>query len=149
MIQSYINTITPLTSNDTSVTFQTDCIRTNSCNNWLCHSQGSANYTITCGGQYTIDFNASVSSGTVGVVAFALFNNGEMIPGTMMVETLGTADDYVDIGIHKVIKVCCRANSNISVRAIPTVVTPSTPTTPITTQTPIIASANLVIDRRS
>ena len=83
MIQSYINTVTPLASNTASVAFQTDCIRTNSsrgCNGWLCHSQGSPTYTITEGGYYDISFHGSVSSVTAGIVAFALFNNGEMIP---------------------------------------------------------------------
>lgn len=151
MIQSFINTITPLTSNDASVVFDRDCIRTNSCcgcRSWLCHSEGSANYEIVEGGQYKISFNATVSSAAAGVVAFALFKNGEMIPGTLMAETLSAAGDYANIGITKEIKVCCKGNSNISVRAIPTVPTATDPTTPITTQIPIIASANLVIDRR-
>ena len=151
MIQSFINTITNLTSNLASVVFEKDCIRTNSCkgyNSWLCHNEGSANYEIVSGGQYRINFNATVSSATAGVVAFALFNNGEMIPGTLMAETLGAAGDYVNIGISKEIKVCCRGNTNITVRAVPTVPTATDPTTPITTQIPIIANANLVIDRR-
>lgn len=150
MIQSYINQITPLTANDSSVAFQTDCIRTNSCcgcNSWLCHNCGSANYDITQGGLYEIEFHASVSSATAGVVAFALYNNGEIIPGTLMAETLAAADDYVNIGISKTIRVCCNANANISVRAVPTVSTPTDPTTPITTQIPIIANANLTIKR--
>lgn len=151
MIQSFINTITNLTSNLASVIFQRDCIRTNSCkgyNSWLCHNEGSANYEIVSGGQYRINFNATVSSATAGVVAFALYNNGEMIPGTLMAETLAAAGDYANIGITKEIKVCCRGNANISVRAVPTVPTATAPTTPIDTQIPIIASANLVIDRR-
>lgn len=151
MIQSFINTITNLTSNEASVVFQRDCIRTNSCNgcrSWLCHNEGSANYEIVEGGQYKISFNATVSSATAGVVAFALFNNGEMIPGTLMAETLAAAGDYANIGINKEIKVCCKGSANISVRAVPTVPTATDPTTPITTQTPIIASANLIVDRR-
>lgn len=152
MIQSFINTITPLVSNDASVVFQRDCIRTNSClgcRSWLCHNEGSVNYDIVEGGQYKISFNATVSSATAGVVAFALFNNGEMIPGTLMAETLAAAGDYADIGITKEIKVCCKGNASISVRAVPTVPTATDPTTPIATQIPIIANANLVIDRRS
>lgn len=151
MIQSFINTITNLASNMASVIFQRDCIRTNSCkgyNSWLCHNEGSSNYDIVCGGQYIINFNATVSSATAGVVAFALYNNGEMIPGTLMAETLAAAGDYANIGISKEIKVCCKGNANISVRAVPTVPTATDPTTPITTQIPIIANANLVIDRR-
>lgn len=151
MIQSFINTITPLVSNEASVVFQRDCIRTNSCQgcrSWLCHNEGSANYDIVECGQYKINFNATVSSATAGVVAFALFNNGEMIPGTLMAETLAAADDFANIGISKEIKVCCKGNANISVRAVPTVSTPTDPTTPIDTQIPIIVNANLVIDRR-
>ncbi|WP_298061780.1 hypothetical protein [uncultured Rikenella sp.] len=152
MIQSYINTLTTLPTNSSSVTFQTDCIRTNSCgcNNcrsWLCHNSGSAGYNIVEGGLYEIDFNATVSSATAGVVAFGLFNNGELIPGTLMAETLGAANDYVNIGIDKKIRVCCKGNANITVQAIPTVPTADTPTTPITTQVPIILSANFSLTR--
>lgn len=149
MIQSYIDTITNLTSNTEGVRFDTDCIRTRSCsgNGWLCHSQGSANYEITQGGIYEINFDATVSSAAAGVVAFALFNNGEQIPGTLMAETLAAAGDYANIGINKKIKVCCNGNSTISVRAIPAVPTATDPTTPIATQIPIIASANLSISR--
>ena len=151
MIQSYIDTITNLTSNTEGVRFDTDCIRTRSCsgNGWLCHSQGSANYEITQGGIYEINFDATVSSATAGVVAFALFNNGEQIPGTLMAETLAAAGDYANIGINKKIKVCCNGNSTISVRAIPAVPTATDPTPPIATQIPIIASANLSISRIS
>ena len=71
-----------------------------------------------------------------------------MIPGTLMAETLAAAGDYANIGISKEIKVCCKGNASITVRAVPTVPTATDPTTPITTQVPIIANANLVIDRR-
>lgn len=151
MIQSFINTVTPLSSNSSSVIFQKDCIRTNSCQgcrSWLCHNDGSANYDIIEGGIYPISFNASISSATAGVVAFALFNNGEMIPGTLRIETLATAGDYANISVTKELKVCGKGNANISVRAIPFVPTATDPITPIVTQTPIIANANLVIDRR-
>lgn len=151
MIQSFINSIITLASNAASVVFQRDCIRTNSCQgyrSWLCHNEGSANYDIVECGQYKINFNATVSSAAAGVVAFALYNNGEMIPGTLMAETLAAAGDYANIGISKEIKVCCKGNANISVRAVEAVPTATDPTTPITTQVPIIANANLVIDRR-
>ena len=149
MIQSYLDTITNLTSNTEGVRFTTDCIRTRSFSGcgWLCHSEGSANYELTQGGIYEINFNATVSSAAAGVVAFALFNNGEQIPGTLMAETLAAAGDYANIGINKKIKVCCNGNSTISVRAVPAVPTATDPTTPIVTQIPIIASANLSISR--
>ena len=152
MIQSYINRITPLIVNDDSVVFDKDCIRTNSCKgygSWLCHNEGSANYDIVKCGQYIVRFNATVSSAAAGVVAFALYNNGELIPGTLMAETLAAAGDYANIGINKEICVCCNGHANISVRSVDAVPTPTDPTTPIETQVPIIASANLVIDRRA
>ena len=90
-----------------------------------------------------------MSSATAGVVAFALFNNGEQIPGTLMAETLAAADDYANIGINKKIKVCCRGNATISVRAVPAVPTPTAPATPVDTEIPIIVSANLSINRIS
>ena len=150
MIQSFINKITNLASNMASVVFERDCIRTNSCQgfrSWLCHNEGSANYDIVECGQYKINFNATVSSATAGVVAFALYNNGELIPGTLMAETLAAAGDYANIGINKKIKVCCNGNASISVRSVPAVPTATDPTTPIETEIPIIASANLSISR--
>ena len=150
MIQSFINTPTTLTSNSSSVVFQRDCIRTRSCrcNNyqsWLCHNEGSANYDIVNGGIYEVDFNASVSSATAGVIAFALYDgNGEIVPGTLMAETIATANDYANISINKKVPVCCNG-TNLSVRAVPTVPTPDTPTTQVVTQVPIIVSANLSI----
>lgn len=149
MIQSQVNTITPLTSNTSSIQFPIDDLRTKSCSGcgWLCHSEGSGNFELTQGGIYEINFNATVSSAAAGVVAFALFNNGEQIPGTLMAETLAAAGDYANIGINKKIKVCCNGNSTISVRAVPAVPTATDPTTPIATQIPIIASANLSISR--
>lgn len=149
MIQSFLNTISPLVSNTSSVVFDEDCIRTKSCqgNGWLCHNRGSANYDIVCGGLYEIDFNATVSSATAGTIALALFNNGEIIPGSIMVETIAGADEYANIGINKKIKVCCNGNANISVRSVPTVPTATDPTTPITTQIPIILSSNFSITR--
>lgn len=149
MIQSFLNTLTPLVSNTSSVVFDEDCIRTRSCqgNGWLCHNRGSANYDIVCGGLYEIDFNATVSSAEAGTIAFGLFNNGELIAGTLMGETFAAADDYANIGINKKIKVCCNGDANISVRAIPTVPTPTNPTTSIDTVVPIIASANFSITR--
>ena len=151
MIQSFIQTVLPLTSNEAGVQFQTDCIRTRSCscNGWLCHNEGSANYDITEGGLYEINFNATVSSATAGVVAFALFNNGEQIPGTLMASDIAAADDYKNIGINKKIKVCCKGNSTISVRAVSAVPTPTDPTTVVETEIPIIVSANLSINRIS
>lgn len=150
MIQSFINSLITLTSNESSVQFQKDCIRSNACDCWLCHNCGSANYDIVKGGLYEVDFNATISSATAGVVAFALFYNGEQIPGTLMAETLATAGDYANIGINKKIRVCCNGNANISVRAVPFVPDATDVTAPaIATQVPIIANANFSISRKA
>ena len=151
MIQSFINTTTSLASNSASVVFQKDCIRTNSCcgyRSWLCHNEGSANYDIVNGGIYKVSFNATISSATAGVVALALFNNGEQIPGTLMAETIAAVGDYANVGINKEVRVCCNGNANISVRAVPVISSATTPTTPVVTEAPVIVNANLVIDRR-
>lgn len=152
MIQSYISNILNLQTNSSPVTFQTDCIRTNSCNcnncrSWLCHNNGSAGYNIVEGGLYEIDFDVTASSATAGVVAFQLYNNGEPISGTLMAETVTAVNDYVNMGINKKIRVCCKGNANITVQAVPTVPTADAPTTPITTQVPIILSSNFSITR--
>lgn len=151
MIQSFINTTTSLASNSASVVFQKDCIRTNSCcgcRSWLCHNEGSANYDIVNGGIYKVSFNATISSTTAGVIALALFNNGEQIPGTLMAETIAAVGDYANVGINKEVRVCCNGNANISVRAVPVIPSATTPTTPVVTEVPVIVNANLVIDRR-
>ena len=149
MIVSIINTVTPLTSNDSSVSFTTDSIRTRSstCCGWLNHDEGSANYDILEGGYYEVDVNITASSATAGVIAFQLFKNGEPIPGTLMAETLAAADDYANLGVEAKIRVCCRGDDNISLRAIPAVPTPTDPITPIETEVPIIVNANLSISR--
>ena len=149
MIQSIVNAITPLASNTSSIQFPTDDLRTKSCSGygWLCHSEGSGNFEITQGGIYEVNFNATVSSATVGVVAFALFNNGEEIPGTLMAANIAAAGGYANVGINKKIKVCCNGNSAITVRSVPAVPTATAPATPIVTQVPIVANANISITR--
>lgn len=150
MIQSFINSLVTLTSNESSVQFQTDCIKSQGCYNWLCHNQGSANYDIVKSGLYEIDFNATISSATAGDVAFALFYNGEIIPGTLMIGTLAAAGDYANIGIDKKIRVCCNGNANISVRSVPFVPDATDITAPaVATQIPIIANANFSITRKA
>ena len=65
-----------------------------------------------------------------------------------MAETLSAAGDFVTMSVKtNNIKVCCRGDANISLRAVPAVPTPTDPVTPITTQVPIIINANLVLDQ--
>ena len=149
MIQSIINSVTPLISNTDSIEFPTDSIRTRSstCCGWLNHDEGSANYDILNGGIYEVDFSTTISSATAGVVALQLFKNGEPISGTLMAETLAAAGNYANVSANAKVQVCCRGDANISVRAVPAVPTATDPTTPIVTQVPIIANAIFSISR--
>lgn len=149
MIESNINTVTALSSNADSVAFANDSIRTpdSTCCGWLNHEEGSANYDILNGGVYSASVKILASSAAAGVVAFQLYKNGEPIPGTLMAESLSAAGDFATMSVKTNIKVCCRGDANISLRAVPAVPTPTDPVTPITTQVPIIINANIVLDR--
>ena len=153
MIQSVKETPITLTNNSASISFTTDDIRTrncNCCNGWLCHQQGSPLYQLLEGGYYQIDFNANISSATAGVVALGLYENGVLVPGTTVAETITAAGDVASVSFSKIIKVCCRANTTLSVGSVPSVPDFTDLTAPgVDTQTPIIANANLYIERVS
>lgn len=149
MIQSRITDIETLTSNTGTVSFDVDCLRTRSANccGWLQHTQASPLYKLVEGGIYEISFNADVSSATAGVVALGLYIDGQLVTETTSAKTLATAGDYANIGFNKLIRVCCRANSTITVGSVGSVPTPTDSTTSITTQIPIIVTANLIITK--
>lgn len=56
MIQGYNESIVSLPSNSAPITLTTDCIRTRSTYNWLCHSQGSFSYPFYPSQYYYITF---------------------------------------------------------------------------------------------
>ena len=152
MIQSYREEVYALPSNASPVSLTTDCIRTRSANccGWLQHSEGSPLYKILSGGKYRVTFNTNVTSATAGTVAFGIFMDGVLLPGTTAIFEVPTAGDYYNISINKVIPICCRGDATITVQSVPTVTT-GLPTTPATTTTeaPIIQSTNLTITRLS
>lgn len=149
MIQSMINNPIVLLTNDTPLTFQTDCVRTGSakqCNpcSWLCHSEGNPLYKINKGGLYHVEFNANVSSATAGVVALGLYLDGVKIAET--IETITAAGDYANISIDKEVPIC--QSGTLTIQSIPNVIDPTDLTgAAIETQIPIIISANLQIKR--
>lgn len=152
MIQSYQETPVLLASNSSPLTFSTDCIRTRcaNCYGFLQHSQGSPLYKILEGGLYEVTFNANVTSATAGTVALALFMDGQIVPGTTVIETIATAGDYSNVAFTKKIKVCCRGNIDLTVASVPSVLTGATlPGTPTDTQIPIIQNANFTITRKA
>lgn len=148
MIESIIITPQILPSNSSPVTFTTDQIRTNStkCNGWLCRTEGSPLYKITKGGIYEINLTSHVTSATAGIVALGLYRDGILEPSTVVAQTLAAAGDNTELSINKTIKVCCKSNENISIGAVPSVI--STPTLVATdTVAPTILNANLSITR--
>jgi hypothetical protein len=152
MIQSYIEQPFALTSNTASLPFTTDCIRSRgaNCFGWLQHNEGSPVYKILEGGLYEITFNANVTSATAGTVALALFMDGQVAPGTTVIEEIATAGDYSNVAFTKKIKVCCRGNVDLSIASVPSVLTGATlPGTPTVTEIPIVQNANFTITRKA
>lgn len=154
MIETIINEPLVLTSNASPLVFDATDVRTRCaycCNGgWLDYQDGNPIFKIFGNGYtgyYDINFSASISSATAGVVAIGLYEDGILIPDTVRAVTLDAADDYETVSFNKKLRVCPRGTSNITVASVPSVVTPTTPTTPITTQIPIITNATFNIKR--
>ena len=152
MIQSVLETITPLVSNSSSVAFTNDVVRTRSANccGWLQHSEGSPIYKILEGGIYKASFNVNVTSATAGTVALGLYQDGVLVPGTTVIAEVTTAGDYYNVSFDELIKICCRGDSNLTVASVPNVLTGATlPGTPIVTEIPVLQNANLSIIKKA
>lgn len=144
-IESRITVPTALATNSSMISFQNDT-RTRStlgCNGWLCHSEGSPVYKIVKAGNYEVDFSATIFSPTAGAVAIGLYEDGVLIPSTVRT-TLIEAGGLVTVAFDKMIKVCCKANSTISVGSVPSVVNPESGVV-TATQVPTIYSATFSI----
>lgn len=151
MIESVINTPITLTSNSSVVTFPTDDYRSRSANccGWLQHTQGSPLYKILQGGTYEIDLSAVLTSATAGIAALGLYQDGILIPSTVSAETLATAGDLADISFNKKIRVCCKANTTLTIASVPSVNAGATGTTLTDTQIPIITNAIFNISKEA
>ena len=152
MIETIINEPLALPSNASPITFDETDIRTRcaSCCGWLDYSNGNPNFKIFGNGYtgyYDVEFSASVSSATAGVVAIGLYQDGVLIPDTVRAVTIDAADDYETVSFNKKIRVCPRGTTNITVQAVSTVPPPTDVTTPITTEIPIITNATFNISR--
>lgn len=148
MIQSYLETPTVLASNSSPIAFEVDCIRTRSatCQGWLQHSTGSPIYKILSGGRYKINFNTNVTSDVEGNVALGLYADGVLIPGTTVITEITTAGNYQNVSFEKVVPICCKSNTVLTVRSVPTVLIGTTPTS-TETEIPTIQNANIIISR--
>lgn len=151
MIESVIDTPIALTSNSSIVTFTTDDYRSRSANccGWLQHTSGSPLYKILQGGTYDIDLSAVTTSGTAGIVALGLYQDGILIPNSISAETLATAGDLANISFNKKIRVCCKANTTLTIASVPSVNAGTTGTTPTATQIPIITNAIFGISKKA
>ena len=152
MIETIINEPLALPSNASPVVFDETDIRTRcaSCCGWLDYQNGNPNFKIFGNGYtgyYDVEFSASISSATAGVVAIGLYSDGVLIPDTVRAVTLATAGDYETVAFDKKIRVCPRGTTNITVGSVPSVPTPTDVTTPIVTQIPIITNATFSISR--
>lgn len=152
MIESVLEMITVLASNLASIIFPTDTVRTRSANccAWLQHDEGSPIYKILEGGLYEISFNANVSSAVVGTVALGLYQDGVLVPGATVIAEVVTAGDYYNVSFDKILKICCRGNTTLTVASVPNVLTGAElPGTPVVTEIPVIQNANFSIIKKS
>lgn len=149
MIESVINTPLDLTANDSNIAFPIDDLRTRNANcpcGFLQHTQGSPLYKIIKGGIFEIDLSAVLTSATAGITALALYQDGVLIPNTVSAATV-TAGGLSNISFKKKIRVCCGANTTLTIGSVPTVNAGATGTTPTATQIPIITNAILNISK--
>lgn len=154
MIQTIINEPLVLASNTSPIVFDATDIRTRCayCSNggWLDYQDGNPIFKLFGNGYtgyYNVNFSASISSATAGVVAVGLFEDGILIPDSVRAVTLAAAGDYETVSFNKKIRVCPRGTTNITIQAVSSVPTPTDVTTPIVTQIPIISNATFNVSR--
>ena len=154
MIQTIINEPLILPSNASPITFDATNIRTRCafcCNGgWLDYQDGNPIFKVfgnNYNGYYNINFSASVSSATPGVVAIGLYEDGVLLPDTVRAVTIATADDYETISFNRKLRICPRGTSSITVASVPSVITPSAPETGIATTQATITNATFNIAR--
>ena len=151
MIESTIHVPITLTSNSSVIAFPTDSLRTRNANcgcGFLQHSQGSPLYKILKGGIYDLDLSGTVTSATAGIVALGLYVDGILVPNSVTAATV-TAGGLASLSFNKKIRVCCNANSTVTIASVPSVNAGATGTTPTATQIPIITNAIFGISRES
>jgi len=147
MIQSVQEQELALTSNTAPITFADTDVRTasaNCFNGWLNHNEGSATFNLVAGGLYEIDFNANVTSATVGMVALGIFADGVKLNGGEADTIVATAGEYTNVSMSKYVRVCGRGSVTITINSLPTITYDTTTTD---TEIPIVKNANIIIKR--
>ena len=142
MINSVQESALTLTSNSSSIPFNTDVVRTNSANccGWLSHSTGSSIYQITKGGLYEISYNANITSATAGVVGLTLRNNGEQMVGSEGDSVVATANQFDNIGGTRLLRVCGNGTASITLGSVATI-------NGVATQIPIVKNVSFIIEK--
>jgi hypothetical protein len=136
-----------LTSNIDNLNFDIVDLRSRSanCGGWLQYVPTSSDFTIIGGGTFKISFNANITSATVGQVALALKTSlGGDLEGTEMDADITTAGVYTNISFTKIIRICPRVNTTLSIGSIAAIggITPV-----VETEIPTIKDANLIIEK--
>lgn len=109
-----------------TILFPTDRVRSrrgDACNGgWLVHDAGSGQFTLVnngCGCDvFEIQFNANLTSATVGPLALVIQANGEAIGGTEMDYTPAAANTYESVSASTLVKVAQGASVTITVKNI-------------------------------
>lgn len=149
MIEEVIDTPLALSSNSSNVAFTTTDLRTRQANcpcGFLQHTQGSPLYKIIKGGIYEVDLSATITSATAGIVVLGLYQDGILIPSTISASTV-TAGGLANISFEKKLRVCCGADTTLTIGSVPSVNAGTTGTTPTATQIPIITNAIINIEK--
>lgn len=134
-----------LTSNTDNLNFDTVDLRTRTANccGWLQYMNGGSDFTIIGGGTFKISFNANVTS-PVGQGALALkTSTGSDVEGTEMDFNTTTEGVYTNVSFTKIIRICPRVNTTISVGSLSAI----GGVTPVTTEIPTVKDANLIIEK--
>ena len=147
MIQAVQITPEVLTSNTDSINFDNIDVRsrTANCCGWLQYMPGGSDFTLIGGGTFEINFNANVTSEMAGQIAIALKSSlGSDIEGTEMDADITTPGVYTNISFTKIIRVCPRVNTTLSVGSLPAIggVTPA-----VVTQIPTLKDVNFIIEK--
>lgn len=142
-IQSTITAPVVLPSNTSTIAFQNDrrTRSTQGCDGWLCHCEGSPVYKLVKAGNYRTTVTTSVFSATAGTIALGIYEDGVLVPSSVRTVTL--AAGYLgNITLDYISKVCCKANTTITIGSVPNVINPATEEA-ITTLAPTITTATL------
>lgn len=151
MIQSFLETLTILSSNMSPIVFANDDVRSRkaTCAGWLQHTEGSPLYKLLDGGLYEVSFNVNATSATEGTIAFGLYQDGFLIPGTTVIAEVATAGAYYNLSFDKLIKVCCRGDATLTIASVPNVLTgAAAPGTATVTEIPVVQNANISITKK-